>query len=99
MSPGNSKNALPGHDCRTLPEQGLAGRKNRELLSVAEKSGFEVFLTLDRGLAYEQNLRGRVIAVVLVHSQSNRLADLLAHGAESLRTLRSIRPGELVKVG
>jgi hypothetical protein len=96
--PRKFKSALPGHDCRTVPEQGLAGRKNGELLSLAEKSGFEVILTLDRGLEYDQNLRGRVIAVVLVPTQSNRLADLLAHSAEILRTLRSIRPGELVKV-
>jgi Domain of unknown function (DUF5615) len=62
--PRKFKNALPGHDCRTVPEEGLAGRRNGELLSLAEKSGFEVFRTLDRGLEYEQNLRGRVIAVV-----------------------------------
>lgn len=97
--PRKFKNALPGHDCRTVPEEGLAGKKNGELLSLAEKSGFEVFLTLDRGLEYEQNLRGRVIAVVLVRAQSNRLADLLPHSAEILGTIRSIRPGELVKVG
>jgi hypothetical protein len=97
--PRKFKNALPGHDCRTVPEEGLAGRKNGELLSLAEKSGFQVFLTLDRGLEYEQNLRGRVIAVVLVRAQSNRLTDLLPHNAEILRALRSIRAGELVKVG
>jgi hypothetical protein len=97
--PRKFKNALPGHDCRTVPEEGWAGRKNGELLSLAEKSDFEVFLTLDRGLEYEQNLRGRVIAVVLVRAQSNRLADLLPHSAEILRVLRSIRASELVKVG
>ena len=97
--PRKFKNALPGHDCRTVPEEGLAGRKNGELLSLAEKSGFEVFLTLDRGLEYEQNLRGRVIAVVLVRAQSNRLADLLPHSTEILRALRAIRPGDLVEVG
>jgi len=97
--PRKFRNLLPGHDCRTVPEEGLAGRKNGELLSLAEKSGFQVFLTLDRGLEYEQNLERRSIAIILIRAKSNRLADLLPHCPEILRALRSIQPGELVKVG
>jgi hypothetical protein len=97
--PRKSRNALPGHDCRTVPEEGLAGRKNGELLSLAEKLGFELFLALDRGLQYEQKLHGRTMAIILVHVKSSRLADVLLHSSEILRVLRSIRPGELVKVG
>jgi hypothetical protein len=97
--PRKFRNMLPGHDCRTVPEEGLAGKKNGELLSLAEKSGFEVFLTLDRGLEYEQNLQGRNIAVILIRSKSSRLADLLPQSPEILRVLRSIQPGDLVKTG
>jgi len=56
---------------------GGAGKKNGELLALAEKSGFEIFLTLDRGMEYEQSLKGREITIVLVAAKSNRLADLL----------------------
>src|SRR5580698_4141072 len=97
--PRKFRNALPGYDCRTVPEEGLAGKKNGELLSLAEKLGFAIFLSLDRGLQYEQNLRGRTIAIISVHAKSSRLADLLLHSSEILRVLRTIRPGELVKVG
>jgi hypothetical protein len=97
--PRKFRNALTGQDCRTVPEEGLAGKKNGELLSLAEKLGFEVFLTLDRGLQYEQNLHGRIIAIILVHAKSSRLADLLLHSSEVLRVPSSIRPGELAKVG
>jgi len=97
--PRKFMNALPGHDCRTVPEEGLAGKKNGELLSLAERSRFEVFVTLDRGLEYEQNLQGRIIAIILIRAQSNRLADLLSHSPEIQRALRAIQPGELVKVG
>jgi hypothetical protein len=45
--PRKLKNSLPGHECATAPEAGLAGKKNGELLSLAEKMGFDVFLTLD----------------------------------------------------
>jgi predicted nuclease of predicted toxin-antitoxin system len=97
--PRKFRNLLTGHDCRTVPEEGLAGRKNGELLAIAEKSGFEVFLTLDRGLEYQQNLQGRNIAVILIRSNSSRLADLLPQSPEILRVLRFIQPGDLVKVG
>jgi hypothetical protein len=63
--PRKLKNHLPGHECCTVPEAALAGKKNGELLLLAEKSGFEIFLTLDRGMEYQQNLKGRVITVIL----------------------------------
>jgi len=75
--PRKFRNLLPAHDCRTVPEEGFAGKKNGELLSLAEKSGFEVFVTLDRGIEYQQNLQGRIIAVVLIRANSSRLVDLL----------------------
>jgi hypothetical protein len=97
--PRKFRNALGGHDCRTVPDEGLTGKKNRELLSLAEKAGFQVFLTLDRGLEFEQNLQRRTIAIILIRAKSSRLADLLPHSTEILRVLGFIRPGELVKVG
>jgi predicted nuclease of predicted toxin-antitoxin system len=63
--PRKLKNHLPGHECHTVPEAGWAGKKNGELLLLAEKSGFQIFLTLDRGMEYEQNLKGREITIVL----------------------------------
>ena len=44
---------------------------------MAEELGFHVFLTLDKGIAYEQNLAGRGLAVILLRANSSRLADLL----------------------
>ena len=97
--PGKFQNSLPGQDCRTVPEEGLAGKKNGELLVLAEKSGSEVFLRLDRGLEYQQNLQGRNVAIILIRVQSNRLTDLLPCSSEVLRVPGSIRPGELTRIG
>ena len=44
--PRKFKRNLPGHNCLTVPEAGLAGTKNGHLLSLAEERGFEVFLLL-----------------------------------------------------
>jgi hypothetical protein len=56
------RNYLPGHDCETARYAGLAGRKNGELLTAAEAARFDVFLTTDQGIEYQQNLAGRNIA-------------------------------------
>ncbi|MFZ0420914.1 MAG: DUF5615 family PIN-like protein [Candidatus Sulfotelmatobacter sp.] len=97
--PRKLKNRLTGHECRTVPEEGLAGKRNGELLSLAEKAGIDAFLSLDRGIAFQQNLQSRRIAVLVVRAGSSRLADLLPHVPEILKTLESLRPGQAVRVG
>jgi predicted nuclease of predicted toxin-antitoxin system len=97
--PRKLKNHLPGHECKTVPETGWAGEKNGELLMLAEKSGLEIFLTLDRGMEYEQSLQGRGIAIVLITAESSQLKDLLPRTAAVLDVVRSIRPGQLVRIG
>ena len=97
--PRKLKHSLSGHDCRTAPEEGMAGKKNGELLALAQKSGFQVFLTLDRGIEYQQNLEPRKIAVVLIRARSSRLADLLPQIPDILRVLASLEPGQLAKIG
>jgi hypothetical protein len=96
--PRKLKDHLPGHECHTVPEAGWAGKKNGELLSLAEKSGFDVFLTLDQGMEYEQNLKGRAITLVLVSAKSSRLSDLLPRIPDILAAIRAVRGGQLVRV-
>ncbi len=97
--PRKFKRSFPAHECQTVPEAGLAGKDNGELLSVAENRGFEVFLTIDKGLEYEQNLAGRAIAILILHAKSNQIDDLLPHVPACLASLRSIKAGQLVRVG
>ena len=67
--------------------------------SLAERAGFEVFVTVDRGIEFEQNLTRRNIAVILVCAKSSRLADLLPLVPEILQLLPSIKRRQLVRVG
>jgi hypothetical protein len=82
-----------------VPDAGLAGKKNGELLSLAKQAGYEVFVTVDRGIEYEQNLASGDIAVVVLRAKSSRLADLLPLVPEILRLLPSVRSGEITTVG
>lgn len=97
--PRNPKNSLLGHECRTVSDEGWAGKKNGDLLALADKSGFDVFLTLDRGIEYQQNLRPRNITIVLIRTKPNRLADVVLHVPAILKTLESVKPGQCVTVG
>jgi len=86
------------HDCVTVPEAGFAGRKNGELLGLAE-GNFDVFITLDQGLRHQQNLAGRMIAILVIRTKSNRLADLLPYAQACREVIATIKRGEIVRIG
>lgn len=96
--PRKLKASFVGHECQTAPEAGLAGKKNGELLLRAEDQGFEVFLTADKGIEYEQNLAGRHIAIMILRAKSNRLADLLPLVELCVRQIRLISDGQIIRV-
>ena len=61
---------LSHHIVKTANQQGWATLANGDLLAVAEAEGFEVFVTTDKNLRYQQDLEGRRIAVVVIgHAQ------------------------------
>ena len=67
-----------GHECLTVQEAGCSGKQNGEPLSLAE-AAFDVLVTLDTSLRYQQNLASRRIAIVIPQSSSNRLDHLRQH--------------------
>jgi len=87
-----------GHECHTVQESGWAGKKNGELLSVAETT-FDVLVTVDTNLRYQQNLAGRKIAILVFHSSSNRLDHLRQYFPACVQAIDKIRPGEIVLIG
>jgi len=86
------------HECGTVQEAGWAGKENGDLLSLAEDA-FDVLITLDTNLSYQQNLAGRKIAIVVIRSSSNRLDHLRQFFPACASALKTIRPGEIVLVG
>ncbi|MGA9641045.1 MAG: DUF5615 family PIN-like protein [Terriglobales bacterium] len=97
--PRKLKNLFSKFECRTVPEIGLSGRKNGELLSLAEEAGFDAFLTLDQGFEYEQSLLGRNIGIVVVCARTSQMGDLLPLMPDIFQALTSIKAGLLVRVG
>jgi predicted nuclease of predicted toxin-antitoxin system len=90
--------AKHGHESLTVQEAGWAGKQNGELLKLAE-TDFDVLVTIDTNLRHQQNLEGRRIAIVILHSPSNRLDHLRQYFPTCVLALEKIKPGEIVQVG
>ncbi len=63
-------------EVQTVHDRGWSGITNGKLLALAQVE-FDVFVTVDRNLAFQQNIPKFSLAVILVHSISNRLSDLI----------------------
>jgi len=87
-----------GHECLTVQEAGWSGRENGDLLAVAETE-FDVLLTVDANLRYQQNLAGRRIAIVTLQCSSNRLEHLRPYFPACLSAIEKIKSGEIAQVG
>lgn len=92
------KRELPGHHVSTVAEMGWAGRRNGDLISRAT-GRFDVFLTVDGNLAFQQNLARAQIAVVILSARSNKLEDLAPLMEEVREVLSGVDSGQVVWVG
>ena len=95
--PKKLKNLLSGHEVMTVPEAGWAGVKNGSLLRLAEKI-FDVFVTIDANLQYQQNLQGFRIAIVELSARDNKLETLSPLMPRVQIALLQIQTGDLVTI-
>lgn len=86
---------LVGHSVLTVQELGWAGKKNGLLLELASE-GFEVFVTVDRNLYFQQNISEFNIAVAVLSARTNRLVDLKPLAVGLLAVLGNLKPGQVV---
>lgn len=88
---------ITGHEVLTVTAMGWAGVKNGELLARAETT-FDVFVTVDRNLAFQQNTVKYALAVVVLRARSNRLVDLRPLVPRLLEVLPGAARGRLTWV-
>lgn len=88
---------ITGHDVKTVPQMGWATIKNGELLALAEQA-FDVFVTVDRNLSFQQHLPRYNIAVIILRAQTNRLKDLRPLLPKLLESLPAAKRGEALSV-
>ena len=96
--PARFARSLIDHAVTTVPKHGWRGIKNGELLELAEKQ-FDVFVTVDRKLAAQQDLKKFRIPIILIRARTNRLEHIRPLAAELLERLSAAVAGELTIVG
>ncbi len=96
--PQRFRRSLPHHEVRTVPEIGWASTKNGELLRMAE-SEFDVLVTTDQRLSYQQPVARFAIAVIVLVARRNKIEFLLPLVPELEKVLEDVQPGEVRRVG
>lgn len=91
------KRLLPDHEVKTTFEMGWAAVKNGKLIALAQAT-FDVFVTVDRNIQYQQNLHGSSIAIVVLVARDNRLQTLSFLVPQLEELLPTIRPGQVYQV-
>lgn len=87
-----------GHEVKTALAMGWSTIRNGELLGRAAKE-FDVFVTVDRNLSFQQNLPAFAIAVIALRARTNRLSDLQPLVPDLLSSIPTAKPGAVTYVG
>jgi hypothetical protein len=87
---------LKRHTVRTAAQQGWDKLSNGELLSAAEQAGFDLLLTTDKNMRYQQNLANRKIAIVVLGQQ--QWPQLRPHVQRVIEAVDAAKPGSYVEV-
>jgi predicted nuclease of predicted toxin-antitoxin system len=96
--PEGLRTELPGHQVLTAREAGLAGKKDSDLLTAAS-GRFDVFITMDRSLQWQQRVSAFDLGVVIIRARSNSLLSIRPLIPDLLRLLLIVGPGQVVRVG
>lgn len=89
---------FPGHDVRTVQGAGWSGMKNGDLLRRAADR-FDVFVTADQNLQYQQNLSALPVTIVVLVAKSNRIEDLRPLAPQLLACLKNSAERTLIRIG
>jgi predicted nuclease of predicted toxin-antitoxin system len=92
------KRDLPGHKVESVPLLGWAGIQNGALLRKAAENGFDVLMTMDSNMVYQQNLPVQSIVVIVLRAPSNRLADTQPLMSKVVGILPSLRKGTVTVI-
>lgn len=81
----------------TVPEMGWAGKKNGELMKVA-RGQFQVFVTADQNLRYQQNLAYADVGVIVLVATNNRIQTLSLLMPQVNEALQTIIAGQVIEI-
>jgi len=94
--PGRLKRWLTNHDVKTVTDVGWGGIKNGRLLQLLVDGGFEIFVTADKNLEYQQHLPALPLAILVL--PTNHWTSLQPHQARVMQAFDSLQPGKVTRI-
>lgn len=82
-----------GHECQSVQALRWSGISDEALLQRAQQSGFEVFITMDTNLPFQQAIDHLSLGILLLRARTNRYPDLAPHLADIERAATTTAPG------
>jgi len=89
---------FPLHEVWTVPQIGLAGYSDKELLSELDERNIDVFITVDGNIEYQQSFKNRQFGTIVIRSVTNRFSELLHLEKELNTVLSEINSGSITHV-
>ncbi|SRR5712691_4575577 len=96
-TPRRIKREFIGHTVHTVEDAGLKGLENGDLLKAAA-GVYEVLITVDRNIPYQQSIADLPIAILILSARRNSYALLKPLLPRTLSALETINPGEVVEI-
>jgi hypothetical protein len=91
------KRDLAGHEVHTVNDAGFKGLENGDLLKAASGT-YEVLITVDRNIPYQQNVAGLNIAVLIQAAKRNSYARLKPLIPRALSALETMKVGDVIRI-
>jgi predicted nuclease of predicted toxin-antitoxin system len=97
--PHRLRHNLPDHEVATAAWMGWAGIANGKLLDLAETNGFDVFITADQSVPFQQNVDRRNITIIVLVTRNNDAETFELLMRDVLASLDDVVPGTIVHIG
>lgn len=95
--PRQVRKLLPMFSVSKVQEMGIGSIKNGKLIEYAEGK-FDVLVTADKSIPYQQNLKGRTLAIVVIRPKLNKMAFIIPMMNDVIDVISRIQPGEIIVV-
>ncbi len=94
----NLRHYFGAHHCQTCRYANFRGLTNGNLLNAAEQAGFEILITVDQNMPYQQRMEGRTISLVVLATRTMKIEDLAILVPKVLAALENLMPGSVVRL-
>jgi predicted nuclease of predicted toxin-antitoxin system len=89
---------IPYEHVFTVPQIGLAGYKDSELLDALDVKGIDIFITIDGNIEFQQQFKKRVFGTVVIRAISNRFQDLQLLENKLLNAIQQTTAGKIIRI-